>query len=199
MDFKEATKSVYDTNSHYFDDKFGTYTNNVILEELNEVTRYLPPGGKILDVGSGTGNHALFFKQKGFDVLCLDISDSMLEKCREKGLDTIKMDIENITLPAKSFDVVWAYTSLLHVPKSNMSNILATLHSLIKDNGLFCISLKEGSTEGFVPFEKGGKRWFSLYNDDEIRKLLSSNFEILKKYRVPISGKTFLDYLCRKK
>lgn len=196
MDYKEETCKVYDLFPDYFDDKFGEYTNEVIKGELHEVILRFPKSAKILDLGSGPGNHALFFEKNGFDVLCLDISDKMLAKCKEKGLKTIKMDIEKLSFPRGSFDVIWAYTSLLHLPKSNLPKVLKKIKNILNDNGLFMISLKEGSDEGIVVFEKGGKRWFSCYTEKEIRELLNKDFKVLKNWRVSVSDKIFLDYLC---
>ncbi len=152
-------------------------------------------------MGSGPGNHAVVLQKNGFEVLCLDNSSEMLKKCKEKGLVTIHSDLENLNLPEKSFDAIWAYTSLLHVPKNNLSSIITTICKILKDNGYFFLSLKEGNGEGFIPFEKGGQRWFSYYTDEEIRTLLQKDFEIIRYWKVPINGKNkaFLDYFCRKK
>lgn len=199
MDYKKETIKVYNEYPEYFDEKFGEYTNNIIKEEREELITMLPKGVKVLDLGSGTGNHALFLKNHGFDVLCVDISDKMLEKCREKGLKTRKMDFEELKFPEKSFDIVWAYTSLLHIPKKNLPKVLRDISKIIKDKGIFMISMKEGDEEKMFDFEKGGRRWFSLYSDEELRFLLKKEFEIIKHWRVPIPGKVFLDYLCKKK
>lgn len=201
MDYKEETQKVYDKFPEHFDLKFGEYSN-IIKEELEETIKLFPPNSKILDLGSGSGNHALFFKNKGFDVLCLDISDGMLSKCREKGLKTIKMDFEELEFPEKSFDVVWAYTSLLHISKEKTFKVVDKISFILKDNGFLMISFKEGIGEGAVDFRLGGKRWFSLYTDEEIRQLLEKDFIILKNWKNPVpnkSDKVFLDYFCRKR
>ena len=43
---------------------------------------------KLLEVGAGTGVHSLFFKNAGLDVVATDLSQAMVEACREKGLET---------------------------------------------------------------------------------------------------------------
>lgn len=201
MDYKAETTCVYDTFPEYFDEKFGEYTNEIIQEELKEVVRLIPPRANILDLGSGPGHHAQFFHQQGLDVLCCDISEEMLRKCREKGLKTMKADIEALQFPEKSFDGVWAYTSLIHLPKKHLPTLLNNIGTILKDDGFFFASFKEGTEEGFMPFEKGGRRFFSLYQDEEIREFLSSYWNVYRFWRthVPGKNKAFLDYFCRKK
>ncbi|MEX0920724.1 MAG: class I SAM-dependent methyltransferase [Candidatus Pacearchaeota archaeon] len=142
--YKKKTREVYDKFPEYFDKKFREYILKFIKKELDRISKKFPKGAKILDLGSGPGNHALFLKNKGFDVLCLDISESMLQKCKEKGLNTIKSDIENLNFKEGDFDVIWAYTSLLHIPKSNIKSIIRKIHYIIKEDGFFFLSLKEG-------------------------------------------------------
>ncbi|MBU3912922.1 MAG: class I SAM-dependent methyltransferase [Nanoarchaeota archaeon] len=195
MGYKEETMEVYDRFSDVFDKKFQEYAD-FIKEKLERASKKFPSKAKIIDIGSGTGNHALFFKQKGFDVLCLDFSDKVLNHCKEKGLNTIKMDFEELNLPEKSFDVVWAYTSLLHIPKKNIEKVIGKIKEILKDKGLFVVSFKEGEGEGFVDFKEGGRRWFSLYTNEEARELLERHFDIIDSWSVCINDKTFLDYVC---
>ena len=197
MDYKEETRKVYDAFPGYFDEKFEGYKNQVINDELDEATRHFPINARILDLGSGTGNHASFFQQRGYRVLCLDNSKAMLKKCREKGLACVLMDFESLGFQENSFDVIWAYTSLLHVPKANVARVIQSIKSAIKPEGFFGVSFKEGDGEGFVDFAQGGKRWFSHYKDTEVRGLLK-DFQIVRHWRSCIGDKVFLDYLCRR-
>lgn len=50
----------------------------------NAVLPHLKKGSKILELNSGTGTDALFFAKLGFEVLCTDLSDGMVEKISEK-------------------------------------------------------------------------------------------------------------------
>ncbi len=43
------------------------------------------PSRRLLDLGSGTGEHARFLAGKGFEVVGVDVSDAMLEQAREGG------------------------------------------------------------------------------------------------------------------
>ena len=73
------------------------------------------PGTSVLDVGSGTGGPAIFFaRELGCDVLGVDVSavghERAVAQAREAGLeDRVQFrlgDIQDIDLPAESFDVV---------------------------------------------------------------------------------------------
>lgn len=58
----------------------------------------------MLDLGSGPGNHAKYFAVQGFDVTCLDISEPLLARCREKRLKTMRRDLEDLKLPPDHYD-----------------------------------------------------------------------------------------------
>jgi len=44
------------------------------------------PTRRLLDLGSGTGEHARFFAARGFDVVGVDVSDAMMAQAQESGI-----------------------------------------------------------------------------------------------------------------
>lgn len=58
------------------------------------------PSRRLLDLGSGTGEHARFFASKGFEVVGVDVSDAMMERARESGIPAgvqlIKGDLTHV-------------------------------------------------------------------------------------------------------
>lgn len=178
MNYKKETIKAYDTYPKLFDKKFGEHFEYV-KKDADAFIKELK-GKRILDLGSGPGNHALYFKKKGFDVLCLDFSDEMLKLCKKKGLKTIKMDIEKLKFPKESFDGVWAYASLLHVPKKGINPIIKKIRAALKKDGILAIALKEGEGAGLEENESypNTKRYFSYYTKNEIRNIFGKYFKI---------------------
>jgi len=180
MDYRSETKRCYDLFADDFDTKFEVYVQQYLYQEIAELTRRLPPPATIVDLGSGPGNQALYLQHQGYKLTCIDISETMVEKCRQKGLAATVMDFENLEFPSDSFDGVWAYTSLLHIPKRNLEWVLMQISAIMKPSAYFFLGMKEGSGEGFRKQEKysGTKRWFSLYTDAELRPYLTPLFDI---------------------
>lgn len=44
------------------------------------------PSRRLLDLGCGTGEHARYFAEKGFEVVGVDVSETMLARAREEGI-----------------------------------------------------------------------------------------------------------------
>ncbi|MHB1828454.1 MAG: class I SAM-dependent DNA methyltransferase [Steroidobacteraceae bacterium] len=88
---------------------------------LAQISAYKAPIGDILDLGCGTGAHALRFAKAGHNVLGVDVSAEMLSLAREKlaavtsglagAVEFQQSDIRNLAVN-KTFDAV---VSLFHV------------------------------------------------------------------------------------
>lgn len=73
------------------DDRYASFDYSRLIKWDERLTREWPlfeelllssPSNRILDLGSGTGEHARFLAAKGFDVTGIDSSPAMLEKSR---------------------------------------------------------------------------------------------------------------------
>ena len=194
-----VTRALYEKYAYMFEEQDKRYPFNDFIDDADIFMRFLQ-GKKILDLGSGPGRDSQFFKERGLNPLCLDISQEMIKLCQEKGLETQVGDLEKLPYEDSSFDGVWAYTSLLHVPKIKFSKILSKINNILIPQGIFYLGMKEGNFEGMVKSEKYGEseRFFSLYRDLELRKILSDFFDIVHFSKVELGEAVFLNYLCKK-
>src|SRR3989344_6786046 len=192
-----VTRALYEKYAYMFEEQDKRYPFNDFIDDADIFMRFLQ-GKKILDLGSGPGRDSQFFKERGLNPLCLDISQEMIKLCQEKGLETQVGDLEKLPFEDSSFDGVWAYTSLLHVPKIKFSKILSKINNILIPQGIFYLGMKEGNFEGMVKSEKYGEseRFFSLYRDLELRKILSDFFDIVHFSKVELGEAVFLNYLC---
>ncbi len=95
----------------------------------------------LLELGAATGSDAAFFQAHGFDVVCVDLSPQMVDRCRARGLVAHVMDVADLHFPADSFGAVYAMNCLVHVPKSQLRGVLARVSRVIKPDGLFYVGL----------------------------------------------------------
>lgn len=92
-------------------------------EDLYGYAFQRPPEGVVLDLGCGTGAHAVRLAQRGYDVIAVDLSESGVRAARERfrrpGLDGrfVVADAEHLPFRNGAISVVWSSLLLHHFPK----------------------------------------------------------------------------------
>ncbi len=81
--------------------------------ELDIATRFLPPGGRILELGGGSGYQAYLLSRRGFEVVSLDIPSRPPAARQYHPVETY--DGVHIPYPDASFDAVFSSNVLEHV------------------------------------------------------------------------------------
>ena len=196
--YKEQTIACYNENVDELAEKFQVMKDLLRRKEFTQFLESLQ-GKKILDLGCGDGSHALYFKEQGYNVTCIDLSDAMLDLCKQKELHAIKMDIEDLQFSENSFDGIWAVTSLLHVPKQNVPNVLKKLNSILKDKGILYICVKEGQGEGMKQYKQENlSRFFAWWQLDELLEVLQQHFTVLEHKREVVGERVFLEIFLQK-
>ncbi len=114
------TREGYDRWSACYDDE----DNPLIALEEPKVAELLEPVGglRILDLGCGTGRHALRLAAAGANVTAIDFSDGMLARARERaGSLPIHFHTHDLTQPLPfadaSFDRIVCGLVLDHIPE----------------------------------------------------------------------------------
>ena len=157
-------------------------------------------GQRIIDLGAGPGRDSSIFKKASYKPVALDISDSMLVLCRAKGLKTIKMDIENLVLPDRSYDGIWSYTSLTTIPKIKVWPIIDGLAKTLTPGGCLFLGLIESDQQGWklADAKYKLKRYTSRYTTQEVIAKLSPHYQLLYFRRLDKTDNgrnTYLNFL----
>lgn len=168
VEFYERSCDLYDAKTF----------NLVLSSQWSNFASRVKHGGRILDIGCGTGRDIKHFQNLGFIVDGLEPSKKMatLAKIRTHA-NIINGPVENIDF-IETYDGIWACASLLHVKKESFLEVIKITLKALKYDGVLYISLKEG--EGQDRLEDG--RLFSYFTKEEIYRAfeLTPNAKIIK-------------------
>jgi SAM-dependent methyltransferase len=134
----------------------------------------------LIDIGAGTGIHALFFQSQGIDVSCIDLSPALVEQCRQKGLPCRALSVLDLPDIGQTFDAAFALNSLLHIPSSLLPKALSNIAAVLSREGLFYWGQYGGEyREGIYQDDTyQPKRFFSLLEDEQILEFASREFDL---------------------
>ncbi|MCD8508847.1 MAG: class I SAM-dependent methyltransferase [Bacillus sp. (in: Bacteria)] len=94
----------YKLLSRYYDDIFKTNE-----KAISFIKDFLPPSGKLLDLGAGTGAEANEFVKGGYSVTATDYSHEMVNIINEKSaqlpekMEVAVLDMRNVSHLAPAF------------------------------------------------------------------------------------------------
>lgn len=133
----------------------------------------------LLDVGAATGIDGRFFADNGVDVTCIDLSAANVKAACDKNLHAIEMDCTAMTFADCSFDAVWSWDCLLHLPLTEWPQALAEIQRVLRPNGLFFLGVYGGlSFEGVWEDDSyRPKRFYAFMEDELFQTVLSRYFE----------------------
>jgi ubiquinone/menaquinone biosynthesis C-methylase UbiE len=142
-------KKVWDEKARNYDAEFGTDLVSKYIRDfnLNILLKYIESNrnSRILDLGCGTGEDAIFLGKKGYNVSAIDISPKMIQIAklkakREELQDKISfkiMPIEKIgELAPKKFDVIYSSFGPLNCI-INLPKVVEIIGNLLSESGFF--------------------------------------------------------------
>lgn len=141
-------------------------------------------GKDVLEIGSETGALASWLSGQGYQVSCIEPAEKLAEQAQRKGLKVYPAAIQDFKTDHQ-YDNVVAISSLIHLPKVELSQQIQKISRLLKPHGIFFVSLLEGEDEGFEdPTHIGRMRYFSKWKEKELDSLLSQHFDLLEGQKV---------------
>ena len=138
---------------------------------------------RILDLGCGPGRDLRTFKALGHEPVGIDGSAQFVAMAqRWSGCTVWQQDFVSLSLPAESFDGVFANASLFHVPSAALPDVLSRLHASLKPRGVLFSSNPRGhNEEGW-----NGARYGCYYDFETWSQLVTAaGFEPVQHYYRP--------------
>ncbi|MBI3069751.1 MAG: methyltransferase domain-containing protein [Candidatus Levybacteria bacterium] len=81
MDPYVAIKDIYTQIAEPYTKHYGY--SSFLLRNVKKFSSNLPPGGRVLDLGCGSGRALKLFVERGFTVVGIDFSDALLRLARK--------------------------------------------------------------------------------------------------------------------
>lgn len=175
---------IYPPTYHAFDfspKKYGVvFKVRARLEAMRTLKRCrnLPDGARILDVGCGDGFHLSLLRRYGkkqWNLEGIDLDRRAVDAAIQAGLKVHLGSVEEIDLPAETYDLVFMIQTIEHVEKPDA--VLRAIYRLLRRGGRLVIVTDNTDSFDFKFFKSrywGGyhfPRHFNLFNRKSLTKL----------------------------
>lgn len=135
---------------------------------------------RLLEVGCGEGELAARVAgELCAEVIAVDQSERMVELARRRGVDARVGDVQELDLPAHSFDCVVAAWVLFHV--RDIERALAEIDRVLAPRGrLVAVTNDENHLRELYRLI-GGRRWETAFWTDEAERMLRARFPVVHR------------------
>lgn len=173
------TIDYYNSNADWY---FRNTVNVDMSECCDRFLKYVVPGGKIIDIGAGSGRDINYFKDRGYVVEGIDASEGMCQLATiYSGIDVICERIQDWH-PQGKYDGIWANASLQHLELSEIEEFIIRALGYLNINGALYISVKKGMQTGCD--EKG--RFFVGLSEEKVQQMVTQG-EVLVDFDIWIT------------
>lgn len=134
----------------------------------------IPDGSKVLDVGCNDGAMMkLLADSKGCDMTGVDVSETALALAREKGLNVINADAQELPFDDHTFDAVILREVLVHIHEPIKA--LKEIRRVLKKDGVLLGSAPHANLEKMIWDDK--RLHHRYYDEETIKKDLGEAFD----------------------
>ena len=173
----------YNNTLGYYNDHADEFYNSTVTVEFvamqERFLTKLKKGSCILDFGCGSGRDTKYFLEKGYHVDAIDGSKELCKLASEfTGIEVKNMCFEELSEMDK-YDGIWACSSILHLPISELAKVMKKMEVALKGNGIIYTSFKYGTFAG----ERNG-RFFTDMTEDTFAKFIGEieNLEVEEQW-----------------
>ncbi len=116
-----------------------------------------------------------YFIDNGYKVKAIDGSEEMCKLAKQYiSQDVNCMKFEELN-DVEAYDGIWACSSILHVEKNNLLNVLIKMINALKTNGIIYTSFKIGTG-----YEIKENKYYNYLTKDEIIQILDKTRKNVK-------------------
>lgn len=159
--------------------------------------------GTVLDVGCGTGEHALYLAQRGYEVWGIDISPLAIYKAQEKALShDLQVTFQVVDALAmqgleRTFDTVIDSGLLHNFSDEERIRFIKSLKSLLKPGGTyFLLCFSKQFSHGFGPRGISQAEIYSMFQEGwRVNAIQASSFELTITEHKPPAWLVSITYL----
>ena len=145
------------------------------------VVELLDSGARILELGCGLGGDSVFFALKGFEVHCIDFSESAIECSIDLidryGLETMYPLVHDISevfpFGDDCFDAFYAHLSLHYFDDETTTKVFDDIYRVLKRNGILFAKVKSIKAAKYGLGEKMGE---NIYHHHHLRHFFSKEY-----------------------
>lgn len=144
------------------------------------VAKYFPlafvPGGRVLDIGAGSGRDLAHLLSSGYDAYGIEPTDGLRTAALSAHPELLDR-LQAASLPAPGlpfgggFDGILCSAVLMHVPDHELFDAALAMRALLKQRGRVLLSLPLSRGEGLVEQRDANGRLFEGYTAEEIQLL----------------------------
>lgn len=171
MSRQEETIKYYNENATYF----ASSTANVEFHHMQERFQdKLQEGSYILDFGCGSGRDTKYFIEQGYHLDAIDGSEELCKLASEfTGVEIKHMYFQELS-EVNKYDGIWACSSILHLDKNSLIDVLRKMSAALKTQGVIYASFKYGNFEG----DRNG-RYFTDFTQEAFEEYIKQVPELL--------------------
>jgi len=193
----KKTLEVYDKNAQHYmnqsivgekEDPVKAARKRALLQEfIKSSFSSLESNSKILEVGAADGDNSKYIESLGYKVTASDVADAFIEACKNKGLNTIKLNVLEDDFPEK-YNGIFCWRVFVHFTKEDVLNTLKRVYDTLENNGIFIFNVMNGEhkdvTSEWVDFEgvyhMGETRYYNYFIASELDEMIKDiGYEIV--------------------
>ena len=154
----------------------------------------------ILDLGCGTGGHAIELGKRDYEVAGVDMSSAMIDTARNKLKNYKDIDIkfhvskmEDVALPDKFDAIICMFNAINYVTSDDgLEKTLCNVHNHLAKDGLFIFDFRNGITS-LRSYSPVRIKWMN-YKDRRILRISETKLDAMEQlYHTTYSCLTFKD------